>query len=209
MGTGMISTGAAVAIACALTRAWLRLYTWGMPSEIADARRAEVESDLWEMQHDPKLRPGWWQTAIAIDRLMCGMADDLAWRFDYARLEEQVVARQAIALALAAIVVLGLWSAPALLYEHRADVSDCARAVPKPRISPIDFEIIRCVGAFFYLPPDVEIGSAGWQLAGLSADPATKLTRVSPTRGFTRPAASRSDPAAPRAALESTPPDRR
>ena len=35
-------------IAPALTRAWVEWYTNGMPAELRDVRRAEVDSDLWE-----------------------------------------------------------------------------------------------------------------------------------------------------------------
>ena len=38
---------AAVRVATAAVRAWTRLYTWCLPTDARDARRREIESDLW------------------------------------------------------------------------------------------------------------------------------------------------------------------
>ncbi len=38
--------------AIGLTRRWVGLYTKGLPPEVRDARRAEIESDLWEQGED-------------------------------------------------------------------------------------------------------------------------------------------------------------
>ena len=39
-------------LALALVRLWTTLYTSGMPRGLRETRRAEIESDLWESQHD-------------------------------------------------------------------------------------------------------------------------------------------------------------
>jgi hypothetical protein len=39
--------------AASLVRSWTWLYTCGLPAAVRDARRAEIESDLWEFFHDP------------------------------------------------------------------------------------------------------------------------------------------------------------
>ena len=40
------------AVATFLVRAWTRLYTLGVPVDLRDERRAEIESDLWESRQD-------------------------------------------------------------------------------------------------------------------------------------------------------------
>ena len=44
-----------VGIVPSLVRNWARVYTFGLTSEIREARRAEIESDLWEHAHDSEL----------------------------------------------------------------------------------------------------------------------------------------------------------
>ena len=40
-------------LAITVTRWWTRVYTLGLPADLREARRAEIESDLWESLHDP------------------------------------------------------------------------------------------------------------------------------------------------------------
>lgn len=71
-------------LAIALTRSWVRLYTLGLPAALRDARRAEIESDLWEQGydgesngHDPQ------ETGLQVlFRLLAGLPADLAWRLE-------------------------------------------------------------------------------------------------------------------------------
>src|SRR6187549_123012 len=69
-----------LAWAFALARLWTWIYTSGMPAALRDARRAEIESDLWESAHasDPTGTP----TAAlhVIVRLFRGIPDDFLWR---------------------------------------------------------------------------------------------------------------------------------
>jgi hypothetical protein len=60
-------------LAARLTRWWTRTYTAGLPNAIRDARRAEVESDLWESLADPAA------ARQILPRLVLGAVDDLAW----------------------------------------------------------------------------------------------------------------------------------
>ena len=46
----------ATTLAVTLVRAWTRAYTCGIPPMWAEQRRAEIESDLFELQHDPLCR---------------------------------------------------------------------------------------------------------------------------------------------------------
>ncbi len=65
----------------ALARAWVRLYTAGIPADERVGRRAEVESDLWEQQLEDK---GGSLTLHVLQRIVLGMAADLSWRFEQA-----------------------------------------------------------------------------------------------------------------------------
>ncbi len=69
-------------IAPAFARAWLRLYTSGMPADLRDARHADVNTDLWEHQQDAQ-GDGASPVAIAAEvllRTLVGVPDDLGWR---------------------------------------------------------------------------------------------------------------------------------
>jgi len=71
-------------MARALVRAWVRVYTSGMPLDLRDARRAEVDSDLWEHDHDARAH-GVSRAMTAIDilvRTLLGVPDDIGWRLD-------------------------------------------------------------------------------------------------------------------------------
>ena len=70
------------AIVIAVTRAWLRFYTLGLPLDIGASRREEIESDLWEMQHDPGISSSWSWAIKAVGRLLAGLADDIGWRME-------------------------------------------------------------------------------------------------------------------------------
>jgi hypothetical protein len=65
-----------------VTRHWVRLYTAGLPPEIREGRRAELESDLWEQEHEAAAADGrTTKTAIQVlHRLVRGAPADLCWR---------------------------------------------------------------------------------------------------------------------------------
>jgi hypothetical protein len=68
-----------------LTRAWTRLYTFQLPDDMRNARRAEIESDVWEWRHDAEARGHGQPTATQLlVRLICGVPDDLSWRIEHA-----------------------------------------------------------------------------------------------------------------------------
>jgi hypothetical protein len=69
-------------LATRLVRAWTRLYTHGLPRAERAARRAEIDSDLWEFEHDPAAPQGGWGATQVLARLLIGIPDDLAWRMD-------------------------------------------------------------------------------------------------------------------------------
>jgi hypothetical protein len=74
-------TAVLLRLAIGSVRAWTRTYTWSLPEAPRDARRAEVESDLWESAHDPEMPAGSLICQMLV-RLVAGMPDDLQWRFE-------------------------------------------------------------------------------------------------------------------------------
>jgi hypothetical protein len=66
-------------------RLWLRCYTTGLPRDVRDDRRAEIESDLWEQTHDPAADPAAIGPHLAA-RALLGVPADLAWRLERSRL---------------------------------------------------------------------------------------------------------------------------
>jgi hypothetical protein len=61
-----------------LTRLWTRLYTAGMPREVRDRRRAEIESDIWESTEPVDRLSG-----SHVLRLLIGVPDDVLWRYSH------------------------------------------------------------------------------------------------------------------------------
>jgi hypothetical protein len=73
---------AALALSVGMTRSGVALYTLGVPLAIRDARRSEIDSDLWEQQWlasrcgDPAFG-----TAIEVlARMLLGIMSDITWR---------------------------------------------------------------------------------------------------------------------------------
>lgn len=130
----------------ALLLGWVRVYTAGLSPDAAKARREEIESDLWEMQHDPNRAGGW----IALRRMHAGVPDDIAWRIDVAPLHQQLLTRRFIAITAATIVVMGLWATPAFLLKGRREMMACADTALEPRdTATLRHEVLRCAGTFF------------------------------------------------------------
>lgn len=73
-----------IALVLALTRAWVRSYTRGLPAAARDTRRSEIESDVWEQrraEHARGRRP--LATALGVlGRVLRGVPADLAWRLE-------------------------------------------------------------------------------------------------------------------------------
>ena len=89
----------------ACVRCWTRLYTWRLPPAVRDARREEIESDLWESSHDP----GMTQAELAIQtvmRMTLGIADNLAWRFVQLTVTTHVTLRSLTAAAVLCMLLL-------------------------------------------------------------------------------------------------------
>ena len=87
-------TDVALRAATAAVRAWTTLYTSGLPIEQRDARREEIDSDLWESVNDPASDRRSLALQIAA-RLIAGIPDDLGWRSEHRPRGGAAMARRA------------------------------------------------------------------------------------------------------------------
>jgi TonB family protein len=129
--------GPLLRLAAAAVRLWTRVYTSGLPPATASARRAEVESDLWESAHDsdPEIRSHLFLQIAA--RLLIGIPDDLGWRVE----QEEVMTgsfRRRLVVAVSMVGVVGLlfvlWLAqpPGIPPPHSAPPVPARAHVPPP-----------------------------------------------------------------------------
>src|SRR5262245_12177041 len=95
----------------ALVRAWTRMYTVGSDPVCREERRAEIESDVWELLHDPDGGRGLTPAGQVLGRLIAGVPDDLLWRLEQVGVDPRMLART-IPLAAAAIAAIALWTLP-------------------------------------------------------------------------------------------------
>jgi hypothetical protein len=88
-------------------RSWVRLYTAGLPADIRDGRRAEVEADIWDHHREAlaEARPfavelGW--------RVAAGIPADLAWR--HSQQPASTLARAAVSVVAARVQTGASWT---------------------------------------------------------------------------------------------------
>jgi TonB family protein len=115
------------AFVMACVRCWTRMYTWRLPPAVRDARREEIDSDLWESSHDPGIT----EAELGVQTLMrltLGLADDFAWRFAHLRVAEHMTRR-----ALTAAAVLCMFALLASLFQLTTN----APHVPKPPVTSL------------------------------------------------------------------------
>jgi len=86
-----------------LVRAWTTLYTFALPPELCDRRRAEIASDLWESEHDPDVTRG-----ELLFRALRGVPADLLWRFEATPGPTRAGAAASV-LAMAAMMAVAWW----------------------------------------------------------------------------------------------------
>ena len=98
-----------------LTRAWTAAYTTGLPSQVKQERRSEIESDLWEQQESARIEGGAPLLAAAetLARLVLGIPADLSWRAEAgsaARQEGKIQVKDTVAsrLVFGVAVLIGL-----------------------------------------------------------------------------------------------------
>lgn len=95
------------AVAVGTVRAWTRLYTWSIPEAARLARRAEIESDLWEFEHDDRRGRSVSAPLHLLLRLILGIPDDLYWRTIHASFSEKLF--RGVALGAVAVGMLMAW----------------------------------------------------------------------------------------------------
>ena len=70
----------------ALVRRWVALYTIGLPRDLRDLRRAEIEDDLWSQAHEADLADSEREAPSGegdlFARLVLGMWADITWRLE-------------------------------------------------------------------------------------------------------------------------------
>lgn len=85
-----------------LVRAWVWFYTRGLPARVAEARRAEIDSDVWEQLRDASRAGRPVPSFALLGRFVRGVPDDLAWRLEREPLSGSPVQR----VVLPVVVVL-------------------------------------------------------------------------------------------------------
>ena len=75
---------AALALSVGMARSWVALYTLRLPRGIREARRSEIDSDLWEQQSEGGLigRDEHEVGLHILARLALGIPADLTWRLE-------------------------------------------------------------------------------------------------------------------------------
>jgi hypothetical protein len=91
-------------VAGAAVRTWTHLYTCGLPALTREVRRAEIESDLWESEHDPDRGAGPGAAGHMMLRLLMGLPDDVFWRLAHVT-GRRVATLRAVATVLLLLVV--------------------------------------------------------------------------------------------------------
>lgn len=83
MSITMRRPDALMSFAASLTRAWAAAYTFGLAAHVRDARRREIDSDVWEHQHDAEGASSSPGIALQlIGRMLRGVPADLLWRIN-------------------------------------------------------------------------------------------------------------------------------
>lgn len=112
-------------LASALVRAWTRAYTWRMDPDDCHARRAEIESDLWESFHDQTRQSDATGAAHLLVRLVLGIPDDLSWRAAHVSIGGFV--RAVMLTGTVVMVVGGVWVYNVLRARELPDPPPTAR----------------------------------------------------------------------------------
>lgn len=102
------------------------MYTWRMPPAVGSARRAEIDSDLWEFQHDAGGTGGAGAAVHVLVRLVRGVPADLRWRTEHVGIGTASLLRN-IALTATAVLVVALWAFAALQLSE----------LPPPPVAPM------------------------------------------------------------------------
>jgi uncharacterized protein (TIGR03435 family) len=167
-------------VAIAGVRGWTRLYTWRMPAESREVRRAEIESDLWEFQQDAVQSSFINPAAHVLIRLLVGIPDDLRWRMDQAGAKGTRAHRNVALSASACGAVLfacALWAIDTDAARKRSAFAFTAPtiALEQAKRTPLAAGIVATVGAS--MMPRL---SARWATP-LPGGPAFETVSITPT----------------------------
>jgi hypothetical protein len=88
--------------AAGVARWWTRVYTAGLPADLREDRRAEVESDLWESLADGA------PSRHILARLALGIGDDLTWSLTFMDTSTRATATWSIG-SLLVVVLSWMW----------------------------------------------------------------------------------------------------
>lgn len=122
----------------AIVRGWAWLYTRGLPRDIADTRRAEIESDLWDSMSDPATPA---QPVQILSRLLRGLLDDVGWRLERAERTPRHVRLSMIAAAVGCLLAV-VWTIVTMrpsalpVPATRASIAERAVLYPPPPPPP-------------------------------------------------------------------------
>jgi len=139
-------------LAIAVVRAWTSLYTWRMSATLREERRAEIESDVWEFQHDRRKSGSLEVAAQMLLRLLLGMPDDLGWRLEHTALESErshgtiLLAAGGIG-ALLFVCALSIISADAARKRSGFAFDAPTLVFEQDRLTPLAAGIVATVGA--------------------------------------------------------------
>jgi len=149
------------AAAVSVARWWTRCYTAGLPVDLRDARRAEVESDLWESVSDGA------PSRHILARLALGIADDLTWSLTFMDSTTRNTAGWSLgSLAVFALAWLWLSQAP-----QSVVMRESTWAFPVALINPL-VGLVLLVG--IRLPLDLRV--MGWAFADVPVSQLAKRT---------------------------------
>ena len=151
------------ASAVSVTRWWTRIYTAGLPADLRDARRAEVESDLWESLSDGA------PSRHILARLALGIVDDLSWSLTLMDTSTRATATWSVG-SLLVLVLSWMWLT---LAPESLAMQESRWAFPAASALHL-LGIVLFVGMRLVL--DLRI--TGWAFGGTAA--ADMIKRVSP-----------------------------
>lgn len=149
--------------AASVARWWTRFYTAGLPVDLRNARRAEVESDLWESLADGA------PSRHILARVALGLADDLTWSLTVMDISTRATAKWS-AGSLLVLVLSWLWLS---LVPESLTMRESRWAFPFALV----FHVLGMV-LFIGMRLVLDLRVAGWAFAGVPASQV--VTRVAP-----------------------------